>query len=123
MYSLLNQYVNMKTSQRFVAAQRIGEEHENFELSSQKTGYPIQKPLVPLCYLESTDVLNILPLQACGSTTSSLTTLPLENLEESLEKVSSSLPTLGLLVSMLPVIVLFCAKNTLPDNDQAWCKE
>lgn len=108
---------------RFVAAQRFDEEHENFELSCQKTEYPIQKPFVPLCDLESTDVLNILPLEARGSTISLLTTVPLENLEESLEEVSSSLSTLGLLVSMLHIIVLFCARNTLPDNAQAWLRD
>lgn len=93
----------------------LREEHENFELSSQKTKFPIQKPLEPLYYLESTDVLNILPLEACSSTVSLPTTLPLQNLEEPLEEASSSLPILGLAVSTLPARVLFHAKTTLPD--------
>lgn len=42
------QYANMKTSWRLLVAQKIGKEHENFGLPSQKTEYAIWKPFVPL---------------------------------------------------------------------------
>lgn len=96
MHALLNQYVNMKTSQRFVAAQRFGEGQVISELSRRKTEYPIQKLFVPLHYLESADMLNILALEVCGFIHHLIflfTTSPLENLEESLKEVSLSLPT------------------------------